>query len=166
MRKERGLPTKVDLFQYRYWNALYHLASCIDITDSEAEFYLTNPIFREKPQILEGLAREAKKLRHSLGDAEIWNKNYKKEIQRQQERIRAAEAELADIKWRKGFRHFYWVTEKLRGWTGIGPKRPSNGNENVSGGGSSSGYRQDSVVTEVTAPLDFRPGVEGDRARR
>jgi radical SAM superfamily enzyme YgiQ (UPF0313 family) len=170
MRKERGLPTKVDLFQYRYWNALYHLASCIDITDAEAEFYLTNPIFREKPEIIEGLAREAKKLRHSLGDAEIWNRNFKKEIERQQERANVAEGELADIKWRKGFRHFYWVTEKLRGWTGLAPNRsgPLNGNggdSNNSGGGGG-GMRQDSIMTDVTAPLDFRPGVEGDRASR
>jgi anaerobic magnesium-protoporphyrin IX monomethyl ester cyclase len=163
MRRERGLPAKVDLFQYRYWNALYHLASCIDITDAEAEFYLSNPIFREKPEIIEGLAREAKKLRHSLGDAEIWNRNFRKEIERQQNRAKAAEAELADIKWRKGFRHFYWVTEKLRSWAGMGPnKSPSIGASTA----VNDGFRQDSVMTEVTAPLDFRPGVEGDRASR
>jgi radical SAM superfamily enzyme YgiQ (UPF0313 family) len=166
MRRERGLPTKVDLFQYRYWNALYHLASCIDMTDEEAEFYLTNEAFRQRPQILEGLAREAKKLRHSLGDAEIWKRNYKKELERQTEKATSMESELADIKWRKGFRYFYWVTEQIKSWRVM---RPRTGTSVVSSGENTAvgtTYSQDSVVTEVTAPLDFRPGVTGDRASR
>src|SRR5690606_13113587 len=52
MRREQGLPPKVDFQEFRFWNALYHLASVIDITDADAEYYLTEPSLRTNPQVL------------------------------------------------------------------------------------------------------------------
>jgi radical SAM superfamily enzyme YgiQ (UPF0313 family) len=170
MREERGLPRKVDFQSYRYWNALYHLASAVDLSDRDAERLLTDETFRRDPSILESMANEAKRLVRSLGEADLLARNYEREVQRLAARIEELRAELVHIKARRGLQLFLRISDALR-WVkhdllGLRPRSaarvpaPSDDLRGAEAPG------QHDIVTEVTAPLDFREADEhGLKAR-
>jgi radical SAM superfamily enzyme YgiQ (UPF0313 family) len=136
MRRERGLPRKVSIEDYRFWNAMYHLASAIDMTDEDAERFLADTRLREDPSLVEQLAHQAKRLADAKADADLRQRNLEREMAKQVARTRALEAELADKTQRRGFRQFLWVSDRLRGLRGIARRNgSSNGNGNGNGGG-------------------------------
>jgi radical SAM superfamily enzyme YgiQ (UPF0313 family) len=114
MRRERGLPNKVDLQAYRFWNAMYHLASAIDLTDADVERFVNDPRLRENPELLESLAHETKRIADAKAESEIRHRNVEQELQCQATRVRTLEAELAEKTHRRGFRQFLWVSDRLR----------------------------------------------------
>jgi anaerobic magnesium-protoporphyrin IX monomethyl ester cyclase len=170
MRQERGLPRKVDFESYRFWNALYHLASCIEISDADAEHYLSEPLFRTNPHFMENLASEAKRLAGALNDASLLNRNYELEIARQAKRAGDAECALAYATHRRGFSQFVTVSEALRtvkrnlqaAYGQGGGTRPAAGAASPAqgatphGAGSQGASSREDIVVDVTAPRDFR----------
>ncbi len=165
MRSERGLPRKVDFQTYRYWNALYHLASAMDISDAEAEKYLADPFFRNNPAFVESLAAEAKRIARGLADAQLLNRNYEREIERQARRAGEAENALAFATQRRGFRQFLAVSEKVRAirrnLLGDGVSPAPQPLEPASHPVVRDRASRTDVVVDVTRPRDFRdPGEE------
>ena len=106
---------------YRIWNALYFLAQDIDLTDEEIDTILSNETIREHPEILEKINTVFNKYDKRNYDLGVWYElhekmlcdkdNYIKQLQCEKENL---EKELADIKWRKGFRHFMRLSNILR----------------------------------------------------
>jgi radical SAM superfamily enzyme YgiQ (UPF0313 family) len=170
MRQERGLPRKVDFESYRFWNALYHLASAIDISDADAEAYLADPFFRANPRFLENLAAEAKRLAGGLSDASLLNRNYQLEIERQARRADEAERSLVHATHRRGFTQFVAVSEALRRMkrnlqSARGGAAPAPPDPPAPAPAERAAPRREDIVVEVTAPRDFR-SPDGDDERK
>jgi len=114
MRREAGLPRTVDFQQYRYWNALYHLASVINIDDHLSDILLNYPPFRQKPEILENLSGQIAQIAHNLGDAELWNLIYKNEIDKQVKKNELLQKQIDEITHRRGYKLFITISNILR----------------------------------------------------
>lgn len=114
MREERGLPRVVDFPQYRFWNALYYLASTVDLTDSQADELLRNEKLRQDPSLLESIVATTVRLTRENGELGSIAKNYLREVQRLAGRVRELEEELHYIKARRGLEQFLRISDKLR----------------------------------------------------
>jgi len=114
MREEQGLPTSVSFHKYRYWNALYHLASAIDISDGDANDLLSNQFLRQNPSLLESIAGTAVHLTRESLDAKTLAENHLREVNRLAQRVRELEAELHYIKCRRGLKQFLAFSDTLR----------------------------------------------------
>lgn len=175
MRQEKGLPRKVDFQTYRYWNAMYHLASVIDISDEDARDYLENPYFQQNPGFVERLAAEAKRLARGVSDAELLARNLDREVRRQAKRAGDAEHALAFATQRRGFGAFVAVSEMARRVRRnlFGAPAPASAEDGaaapagtttaaMSPPSSDRRLSHDDVVVDVTRPRDFRDA--GDEA--
>lgn len=114
MREERGLPRVVDFQSYRFWNALYYLASTVDLTDAQAQDLLENPDLRRDPSLLESIVRTTVSLSRENGEIRSLADNYLREVHRLAARVRELEAELHYIKARRGLDQFLWISDRLR----------------------------------------------------
>lgn len=114
MREERGLPRTVDFQQYRFWNALYYLASTVDLTDRDAEYLLQNDFLRRNPTLLESVVSTTVKLTRESGDMACLADNYLREVYRLADRVKSLEEELHYIKARRGLQTFLKVSDRLR----------------------------------------------------
>lgn len=163
MRRERGLPRKVDLHEYRFWNALYHLASAVDLSDADVERFLGDPRLREDPSMLEAFAAQAKALADAKADSDLHRANAERELERQAARARALEAELADKTHRRGFRQFLWLSDRLRRLRGRfagNGHAPANGRHAPANGGAAAPAQpphptQDDVLVNPPLPGGF-----------
>ena len=182
MRKAQGLPAETDFNENRFWNSLYHLASAIDISDEDANHYLTEPFFQSHPEFMEGLAAEAKRIAHGMNNAELLCRNLELEVQRQAKRAGDAENALVYATHRRGFSQFVAVSESLRrmklNLVGDGPKNGASNGVDVDAQAAACAAQaailpkasnrrmgHDDIVVEVTRPLDFRDAEEDSRDR-
>ena len=189
MRKAQGLPAETDFNANRFWNALYHLASAIDVSDEDANHYLTEPFFQQHPEFMEGLAGEAKRVAHGMNNAELLSRNLELEVQRQAKRAGDAENALAIATkrltyatHRRGFTQFVAVSESLRrvkrNLTGDIPSNGSSPCVDVDAEAAACAAQaailpkatnrrmgHDDIVVEVSHPLDFRDAEEDSRER-
>jgi len=142
MREERGLPRVVDFQSYRFWNALYYLASTVDLTDQQAEDLLRNTALRKDPSLLESIVSCTIRLSRENGDLQSLASNYLREVHRLAGRVRELENELHYLKARRGMRQFLWVSDRLRhvkhDLLGLKPNG-RNGNHAHAGNGSATG---------------------------
>lgn len=137
MCKEAGISPVADYQTYRFWNALYYIASTIDLTDADAEYLLNNQAWRRDPSLLEAVAKAAVALTNSCGDSRVLADNYLREIHRLAGVVRNLESEIHYIKARRGLRTFLWVSDNLHtakrkarsAWKRLLPKRPEQRNE-------------------------------------
>ena len=121
IRKETGEDKFVTNPMYRIWNALYFLVQDIDLTDEEVDSILADEHIRHHPEILEKINTAFGKYNTENYHLTSYNKLYKKmlcgkdkRIEELEARVRELEAELCDIKYRKGFRHFIRLSNFLR----------------------------------------------------
>jgi hypothetical protein len=91
MRRELGLPLTVDHQQYRFWNALYFLASLVALSDEAAEQWLRTPVFREKPELLEAVTGPLYALQDRDLNLTDQQRRFEEEARRQGERAERAE---------------------------------------------------------------------------
>ncbi len=114
MCKEAGISPVADYQRFRFWNALYYIASTVDLSDKDVEFLLNNEELRRDPSLLEAIAGTTVRLTHEGLDSRILADNYLREVYRLADRIRQLEGELHYIKARRGFRQFMWISERAR----------------------------------------------------
>ncbi|MGC8740197.1 MAG: B12-binding domain-containing radical SAM protein [Candidatus Sumerlaeaceae bacterium] len=114
MREERGLPRVVDFQQYRFWNALYYLASTVDLSDEQAEELLQNQQFRRDPSLLESVVATTVRFVRQNGELCSIANNYLREVRRLAARVHELEEELRYIKARRGFEQFLRISDRLR----------------------------------------------------
>lgn len=114
-RVEAGLPERPDFQWFRFWNAMYYLASTVDLTDAEAEYLLTNSELRRDPALLETIAATTVRLTREKHDAQTLAANHLREVHRLVALVRELEGELHYIKARRGLRQFLWLSDHLRG---------------------------------------------------
>ncbi len=114
VREMRGLPLTADFQEYRFWNALYYLASTVDLTDEQAEQLLRDEKFRQDPSFLESVVSTTVRLTRENGDLESLSNAHLREIYRLADRIRALEQELVYIKARRGLKGFLWASDHAR----------------------------------------------------
>ena len=114
IRRDTGEKKYVTSRRYRLWNALYFLVQDADLTDEQVDAILADPLFEERPEMLEAINRVFERRFRDLDDTRA--------------RLRIAEAmrddawrllgdrerQLADIRWRKGFKYFLKLSDFLR----------------------------------------------------
>jgi radical SAM superfamily enzyme YgiQ (UPF0313 family) len=153
MRREKGLPKKVDLESYRFWNAMYHVVSAIDLSDEDIDRFISDPAFRRQPELLENLAAQTKRVADGKAESDLRHRNVEQELQRQSQRVRALENELMEKTHRRGFRQFLWVSNNLRRIRHrIGGPRPTNGNGGPPSAAGGNGHGQFDTVVNVPRP--------------
>ncbi|MCX7625106.1 MAG: B12-binding domain-containing radical SAM protein [Candidatus Sumerlaeaceae bacterium] len=129
MREERGLPRVADFQMYRFWNALYYLASTVDLSDEQAQELLHNEHFRRDPSLLESMVASTVRLTRESGELKSIASNYLREVHRLAERARELESELHYLKARRGLKQFLWLSDRLRHIKhNILGRRPNGGN--------------------------------------
>lgn len=114
LRTERGLPRKAGFQQYRFWNALYHLASAIEISDGDAARLLGEPALRNNPALLEHLAGEVSRLARSEAGERARRRNLETETARLAREADSFRGRLDDITRRRGHGCFLRLSDKLR----------------------------------------------------
>ncbi len=143
MREERGLPRTVDFQQYRFWNAMYYLASTVDLTDAQAEDLLRNENLRRDPSLLESIVSSTVRQTRENGELKSITSNYLREVHRLADRVRELESELHYIKARRGLNEFLWMSDRLRRLKHdvLGLKPHKNGNGHPQPNGKNPNYR-------------------------
>jgi radical SAM superfamily enzyme YgiQ (UPF0313 family) len=99
---------------YRVWNALYFLSQDVDFSDEEVDALLRDKELFEHPTILEKLSQQLidyEKEKHRLS---VIKKLNEETIARKDEEIACLQRELAEIRYRKGFRYFMALSGAAR----------------------------------------------------
>lgn len=113
-RDQLGLPQTVDYQQYRFWNALYFLASFVEFSAEEAAQLLADPTLRNNPRLLEAIAEVGVSLVRENGDLKALVSNHLREVHRLASLLRSTEERLSSITCRRGFKQFIWFSDILR----------------------------------------------------
>jgi radical SAM superfamily enzyme YgiQ (UPF0313 family) len=160
MREERGLPRTVDFHSYRFWNAMYYLASTVDLTDAQAEDLLQSQSLRRDPSLLESIVSSTVRLSRENGELQSITANYLREVHRLADRIRELEGELHYIKARRGLRQFLWLSDRLKGMKRAFVQRRARRN----GAPGRDGNRTASPATDCACnePTATQPCASGD----
>jgi radical SAM superfamily enzyme YgiQ (UPF0313 family) len=113
-RERLGLPVTGDFQQYRFWNALYYLASTVDFTDAQAAELIANQHLRSDPSLLESIATATVRLNRENGDLANLSASHLREVHRLAARLTELENELHFIKARRGLKQFLWLSDSAR----------------------------------------------------
>jgi radical SAM superfamily enzyme YgiQ (UPF0313 family) len=115
MCREQGISPVADYQRFRFWNALYYLASTVDLSDAEAEYLIKNEELRRDPSFLERITKTTVCLTREALDGKTLAANHLREVHRLASRVRELEEELRYIKMRRGFTQFVWLSDRLKG---------------------------------------------------
>ena len=92
---------------YRFWNALYHLASAIELPEAAAAALLGDQNLRCDPAPLEAMAEGARGLVASVSEGRTREGGLERDLA-------ALRSEIAHIRSRRGHAAFMRVSEALR----------------------------------------------------
>lgn len=118
IREETGATKCVTSKRYRLWNALYFLSQDVDLSDGEIDAILSTPFFEEHPEVLEKTCGVFETRFRTQDDLRARLKIEESGRENEQCRRQRAEDELADIKWRRGFRQFMKISNAFSGRAG------------------------------------------------
>jgi len=110
--ESKGKAQQISDARYGLWHSLFFLAQDIDMTDTELDALLANPIFEDHPEILQKINALFENRWDELTALKVKNHILSVDREAALKKEEDLKGDLARLKGRKGFKQFVWLHDQ------------------------------------------------------